>query len=271
MNDLQRKEFDLFAAFTAVCDRLGLPYFLVCGSALGAVKYKGFIPWDDDMDVGMLRDDYERFLREAPALLPEYYFLQSYKSEPAYPLIFAKLRDSRTTYVEKGIAHLQVNHGVYIDIFPLDGYPDSPREQKRLERKKRWYKTLLLASLQGNYSFKAKLAVGTMRLFGVHKRTPRILARYERLISRYAPETSALICNHGNWQGRLEYAPREQYGQGTIAEFEGLQARVPELYDAYLTQKYGDWRADLPPEEQIGHHYYTVMDLDTPYTEIPRS
>ena len=85
MNDLQRKEFDLFAAFTAVCDRLGLPYFLVCGSALGAVKYKGFIPWDDDMDVGMLRGDYERFLREAPALLPEYYFLQSYKSEPAYP------------------------------------------------------------------------------------------------------------------------------------------------------------------------------------------
>ena len=69
MNDLQRKEFDLFAAFTAVCDRLGLPYFLVCGSALGAVKYKGFIPWDDDMDVGMLRGDYERFLKAAPAVL----------------------------------------------------------------------------------------------------------------------------------------------------------------------------------------------------------
>jgi lipopolysaccharide cholinephosphotransferase len=270
MNDLQKKEFDLFACFADVCDRLGLPYYLVCGSALGAVKYGGFIPWDDDMDVGMLRADYERFLREAPALIPSHYFLQSYKSDPAYPLIFAKLRDSRTTYVEKGIAHLPVNHGVYIDIFPLDGYPDIPREQKRLERRKRFHKTLLLAALRGNYGPKARFAVGVMRFFGVHKRTGKILTRYEALISRYPPETSAVICNHGNWQGKLEYAPREQYGKGTVASFEGIPVRVPELYDAYLTQKYGDWRADLPPEQQVGHHYYTVMDLETPYTEMIR-
>ena len=268
MNDLQKKEFNLFACFADICERLGLRYFLVCGSALGAVKYGGFIPWDDDMDVGLLRPDYERFLKEAPALLPDEYFLQSFRSDPAYPLIFAKLRDSRTTYVERGIAHLPVNHGVYIDVFPLDGYPERPREQKRFERRKRFYKTLLLAPLECNYRFKARLAVNTMRLFGIHKRSAKILCRYEAFISRYAPADSALICNHGNWQGRLEYAPREQYGEGRDAMFEGMRVTVPENADAYLTQKYGDWRADLPEDKKVGHHYYTVMDLDTPYTEI---
>ena len=268
MNDLQKKEFELFASFVQVCEKLEIPYFLVCGSALGAVKYGGFIPWDDDMDVGLLREDYDRFLLHAPKLLPEWLFLQSFRSDPAYPMIFSKLRDSRTTYVEKSIAHLPINHGVYIDIFPLDGYPANPRDAKKLERRKSLYKLELMAALDGReFGFKARTVWRLMRILGFHKRTRAILEKYERLISRYDTDTSALICNHGNWQGKLEYAPREQYGQGSIWSFEGIQARVPELYDAYLTQKYKDWRADLPPEKQVGHHYYTVMDLETPYTE----
>ena len=77
-----------------------------------------------------------------------------------------------------------------------------------------------------------------------------------------------MICNHGNWQKSLEYAPKEHYGQGTTAEFEGMTVRIPEQYDEYLTRKYGDWRAELPPEQRVGHHYYTLMDLDTPYTQV---
>ena len=268
MNELQKKELHLFACFAKACKELGLTYFLVCGSALGAVKYRGFIPWDDDMDVGMLRKDYDRFMREAQPLLPEGIFLQNFRSDPAYPAIFGKIRDSNTTYVEKGIAHLPVNHGVYIDIFPLDGYPSDPREQKRFERRKRYYRTKLLAALEGNYSPRARMAVTAMRLLGIHKRTGKILEKYERLITAYPPESSAVICNHGNWQKALEYAPKEHYGQGTTAEFEGMTVIVPERYDEYLTRKYGDWRADLPPEKRVGHHYYTVMNLDVPYTQV---
>jgi hypothetical protein len=73
-------------------------------------------------------------------------------------------------------------------------------------------------------------------------------------------------CNHGNWQGKLEYAPRWQYGKGVWATFEGLRVRVPEAADAYLTQKYGDWRADLPDEQKVGHHFYEVCDLEKSYT-----
>ena len=265
MNQLQQKQFELLSCFVELCEALRIPYFLVCGSALGAVKYGGFIPWDDDVDVALLRPDYDRFLREAPALLPEGMFLQTFRSDPAYPHLFAKLRDSRTTFVEREVAHLPMNHGVFIDVFPLDGYPTEKREQKQLERRKGLYKRLLLSAFHGDFRLRTRMGVKIMRLFGVHKRTAGILAKYEEMISAYPPATSSILCNHGNWQGMLEYAPREQYGEGRSASFEGLTVRIPAEAEAYLTQKYGDFRADPPPQEQRGHHNCTVVDLEMAY------
>ena len=109
--------------FVQICDRLQMEYFMLCGSALGAIKYGGFIPWDDDIDVGLYREDYERFCKEAPMLLPKKFFLQNYASDPDFPAIYSKLRDSSTTSIEKSVAKLPINHGISIDIFPLDGYP----------------------------------------------------------------------------------------------------------------------------------------------------
>ena len=267
MNQLQQTELALLQCFTEICEQLGISYFLVCGSALGAAKYKGFIPWDDDVDVGMYRADYDRFLKEAPALLPERFFLQTYESDPHYPNIFAKLRDSCTTYIEKAVAHVPMHHGIYIDIFPLDGYPADQAEQDRLEKKKSFYKRMLSCVYDVPRSRKGSIIVRLMRLTGIHKKTGTYLRKYEKLIASYPTEGSEKICNHGNWQGKLEYAPHAQYGEGTWADFEGLRVRIPEQYDAYLTQKYGDWRADLPEDQKVGHHYYSVCDPDRPYTE----
>ena len=269
MNELQKIEFDILRECIRIMDAHDLRYYLVCGSALGAVKYGGFIPWDDDMDIGLFREDYERFCEIAPRELPEYYFLQNYQTDPAFPAIFSKVRDSRTTYIEKSASELEICHGVYIDVFPLDGYPESKSEARRLERKKKLY-TLSLASafcISESYSAKAKLFFKAERALGLHKRTAKTVASYEKLIAKYPTDSSRLICNHGNWQGRLEYAPREQYGNGAWASFEGLPVRIPERFDEYLTQKYGDWRADLPEEKKVGHHYYEILDLSRPYTE----
>ncbi len=270
MNSLQKKQLELLTYFVHACEALGLSYYLVCGSALGAVKYHGFIPWDDDIDVGMLREDYDRFFREAQPLLPEGIFLQNYQSDSAYPHIFGKLRDSRTTFVEKGTAHLPMNHGVFIDIFPLDGYPTDRREQRWFEWRKIWYQRWLLSAFYADYKWKTRLAVKVMRLLGVQNHTAKILAKYEKMISSYSPDDSPLICNHGNWQGTLEYAPRSQYGEGLLGEFEGMRVRIPSNYDAYLTQKYGDWRADPPSDDRIGHHHFELLDIEKPYTETLR-
>lgn len=267
MNELQRIEFDLLKNFVEICEKLDLNYYLVCGTALGAVKYNGFIPWDDDIDVALCRNDYNVFCEKAQELLPEGVFLQTYITDKGYPCIFAKLRNSNTTYIEKSYRKILMNQGVYIDVFPLDGYPNDVKIQKRLERKKLFYKLELLSVFDTNCSLKVKILRRIFRILGIHKRTNDILSKYEKMISAYPIESSNVWCNHGNWQGQLEYAPKEQYGNGVIMDFEGLKVRVPERYDEYLTQKYGDWRADLPKEKQNGHHYYSVMDLSKPYTE----
>ena len=267
MTDLQTCELNILREVIAICDRLQIPYYMVCGSALGAVKYQGFIPWDDDVDIGMFREDYERFLREAPALLPDCLFLQNFRTDKGFPQIYSKIRDGRTTYMEKSVAHIDMHHGVYIDVFPLDGYPVDASEAKTLETKKTIYKLISESPFEFPRSSKVALFTKLIRALGIHRRLYPWLEKYDRLISSYSTDKSDVICNHGNWQGRLEYAPKEQYGSGTMMLFEGMRVRVPEHYDDYLTQKYGDWRADLPTDQQKGHHDYTVMDLNRPYTE----
>ena len=267
MNPLQQKELEMLKIFVEICDKLGLKYYLVCGSALGAVKYGGFIPWDDDIDVALTREDYRVFCQEAQALLPEGIFLQTHETDPRYPWISAKLRDSRTTYIETPSREMRINHGVYLDVFPLDGYPTRSSEIRKLEIYKDYQKLLLLSAYRGTYSLKVRILLNIFRFLGVHRRTAKIVSRLQKALSAYSTEGSVLWCNHANWQGKLEYAPREHYGQGRMVKFEGLDVRVPEKYDEYLTQKYGDWRADLPEEQKVGHHYYEIMDLEKSYIE----
>lgn len=267
MTDLQKVEFDILHCFIQICDKLHLPYYLVCGSALGAVKYGGFIPWDDDVDVALPRDAYEIFLKEAPALLPSHLFLQNYKSEPHFTHCFSKLRNSNTTYIEKSVAHAPIHHGVCIDIFPIDGYPSGRVPSIVLEIRKKVFLSMMSANYHVPHSWKGTIFASIGKVLGYCKKPDTKLRKYTDMISKYPVQTSEVWCNHGNWQGKLEYAPRWHYGNGTWADFEGLKVRVPENYDAYLTQKYGDWRADLPKEQQVGHHYYAVCDLTRPYTD----
>lgn len=264
MNDLQRTEFEILQEVIEICEKLDIRCFLLCGSALGAAKYQGFIPWDDDVDLGMYREDYVRFLREAPQYLPAHLFLQTHRTDPAYPQIFAKVRNSNTTYIEKSVSGVNMHHGIGVDIFPLDGYPAEKIQQDRLERKKKIY-TRLLSCVYSGGNWKVRALRVCLRMLGVHRRTGQILDRYEQMIASYPVEASGIVCNHGNWQGKLEYFTTKQFGDGAWSRFEGIRVRIPEDYDAYLTQKYGAWREDLPPEQQVGHHYYAVCDPTVSY------
>lgn len=266
MNRLQAKEHELLRNFIQICERLGLSYYLVCGSALGAVKYGGFIPWDDDIDVGLPREDYEVFIAKAQPMLPKHIFLQNYHTDRHYPQIYSKLRDSNTTYIETSASKLDIHHGIYIDIFPLDGYPKSKCAQMRLELRKSVYHRLMAAAYLPDRWWKSALYL-PLRLLGFHRRTAKTAAKYERLVSQYSTADSLIWCNHGNGRGRREYAERSQYGDGKEAVFEGLTVKIPEQINAYLTQKYGDWRAELPECQKVGHHYYTMLDTEKPYTE----
>lgn len=261
MTELQQTELEILKQLDKACKELDIPYFLVCGSALGAVKYRGFIPWDDDIDVAMYREDYERFCKDAPKLLPKRFFLQNSKSDPAFAHIYSKLRDSHTTYIEKAAAHLPIHHGAFIDVFPLDGYPKSKVAQRILELRKRVYNSMLLSA----FAVEGRLQ-SVWRHLGVHKKTAAIIRRYDRMIRKYRTEDSQILCNHGNWQGVLDYTSVEVFEKGTPMFFENLEIMVPVRYHEYLVQKYGNYMEDLPQSEQKGHHTYLICDCQNPYT-----
>lgn len=274
MTDLQKKEIELLKLLIEVCNKFNLTYYLVCGSALGAVKYSGFIPWDDDIDVALPRKDYEIFLDVAQKHLPSWCFLQNYRTEFQFHLLGTKLRDSRTTYVEKSCERLNINHGVFIDVFPLDGKWESAKDQRKFNKLKKIFEGRRRVNLNYNrlsrpgiWDIRTNYYYLMNRLFGLYSETRTSISNYDRFISMYSTETSSVWCNHANSPSELEYVPKEQYGEGIWVEFEGLKVRIPEKFDEYLTQKYGDWRADLPLEQQVGHHYYEVMDLERPYTD----
>ncbi len=274
MTELQTVELELLRQFLAVCEREGLTYYMVCGSALGAVKYGGFIPWDDDIDVALPRADYERFCRVAPGLLPDWCFLQNYRSEPLYYRLGSKLRDSRTTFAEVMAERLDIHHGVFIDIFPLDVQWRSPADEREFRRRRAVFEAARRVRLHYRRLSPENLPMLRTNLYrllyllsGYRSDTAAEVEAFDRYISSFPPGERDIWCNHANSTSPTEYAPREQYGDGVPFPFEGLTVRVPTQYDAYLTQKYGDWRADPPPEEQVGHHGCAVFDLHRPYTE----
>ena len=269
MNELQKIEMELFQCFEAVCQKLNLNYFLVCGSALGAARHEGTIPWDDDFDVGMYREDYNKFMELAPTLLPDGMFLQNYKSDPKFPYVFSKLRNSNTTFIQTILSDLDINHGIYMDIFPLDGYPENPKERKRLESKKRSYlrQTNCAMKMPKSIPLRGKISVALFRTLGCHKRTAKILAKYEELISQYPVQCSKIICNHGTWYGERDYIAAEYYGKGSDAIYEGMKVRVPEQCDKYLTALYGDWRTPPSLDKQKPSHHCDILDTQKPYTE----
>lgn len=268
MTELQEKEFELLRLFVGLCEQLKLRYYLVCGSALGAVKYRGFIPWDDDVDVALPREDYEMFLSKAPDLVPEGIFLQNYRTDPEYPGLGSKLRNSRTTFIEKEAMKIPMNHGIFIDIFPLDGYPEPIREQRRFERQKWfWYRrryTALIPVLHRDPGLTLRSIA--RQTFGVYTPSAKACRQTEALFARYPLSESRLWCNFANSMKKVEYMPCEIYGDGVFAAFEGLRVRIPANFDAYLRRKYGDYTLDPPKKAQTASHGY-IIDTQRPYTE----
>ena len=139
LEKLKRIELNILQEYIKACEILGLNYCLIGGTLLGAIRHKGFIPWDDDIDVAMPRKDYEVFIREAQKVLPNNLFVQSFLSDSHLPYNFCKVRDNNTTFIETATQKRKIHHGVFIDVFPLDNYPEDKELSQKIQKKKRRY------------------------------------------------------------------------------------------------------------------------------------
>lgn len=267
MKNLQKIELDILEDFISVCKKLDLQYFVIGGTLLGAIRHEGFIPWDDDIDIGMPRPDYERFLEYGQQYLKDSYFLQTYKTEYEYPYVFAKIRDCETTFIEKAIKTLKINHGVYIDIFPLDGYPSNKILQAVLNIRKRLYE-VKIASVQFSDKPKKRSFFGKIFFFIsdiLYKDVNKAVEKYDKLIKKFNYNKSNLIINYGGAWGEKEIVSKKYFCNGLIKKFATIDVVVPQDYNSYLTNIYGNYM-NLPPEEKrISHHYTELVDLNKSY------
>ena len=135
LHAIQKIEKEILQEFINACNKLNIEYIVYGGTLLGQVLYGDMIPWDDDIDVGLTRENYNRFLQEAPDILSKEYVIQSPYNEKKSPFSYTKLRKVGTKYIEKYNHKLNIEKGIYIDIYPVDNIPDSEEL-----RKKQWKK-----------------------------------------------------------------------------------------------------------------------------------
>lgn len=261
LRKLQNIQLDILKEYIRICKKYHLQYFLIGGSCLGAVRHQGFIPWDDDIDVGMPREDYEKFLEVAVNELPRSYFLQTAKTDPHYPLNFAKIRHNQTAFLESAVAHLEINHGVYMDIFPIDGYSSSLRLKWKIKRLK-WgiEKAFTLKEWRSKFkSMCVRMSTATLRDY--HKTRDILNATVKK--HRY-DACDTVISHFGAW-GEKEVFAKDVFGQGSLGIFEGLEVMLPADPDFYCRQLYGNYMEYPPVEKRVTHHRCEIIDLDKSY------
>ncbi len=245
-----------------ICDLHGISYMLFAGSALGAVRHEGFIPWDDDLDVVMLREDYERFLALAPRELDrETFFLQA-EFTPEWPMFFSKMRLNGTTCLEKYHPKCPHHQGVYVDIFPCDRAYDN-----QILRKLQYYasKIIIAKSLdQRGYdtdSTGKKLVMALCRLI---PRKP--LLKFCRPKGAGQSELVHVFLGGGAAYDRSVF-PGQWIREKQDGTFEGGTYPISAHYDALLTTLYGDYRRIPPEEERSVKEHSILVDLEHSYED----
>ena len=245
-----------------ICKKHDIPYMLFSGTMLGAVREGGFIPWDDDADIVMLRDAYEKFLQVAPEELGAEFFLQKEFSEH-WPMFFSKLRKNGTTCIERYIPKDPETHmGVYVDIFPCDNLYES-----EFLRKVQFgaSKIVIAKSLdQRGYLTESKLKK-------VFQSCCRLLPKklFARFVQHRKGTDERMV--HTFFGGASKYEkniyPRVWFSETITMQFENYPFPVSAHYPELLTQLYGDYMVPPPPEKRQCKVHAEIVDLEHSYEE----
>lgn len=279
MNDIQSHLLIILKEFIRVAEKHHLRWWANAGTALGAVRHKGFIPWDDDIDVMLPREDYEKFLKLQYEYEGTPFFIQTWQKDPHYPYCFAKLRDSSTTYIESYYPLNRMNHGLWIDIFPIDGmsYKDKPREKCAGRIKYVWYMTYM--SYPGNllrsfhsYTFFKDLALNFVGCLGFMLNPFHVRQRaIEKHVRHLVFNKSKLVGCYFDFDTKHAAMDKDIFDDFVMMPFEDVKVKIPKNYDKYLTMLYGDYMTPPPVEKQVGQHKNKGCDLNVGYKEYMKN
>ena len=260
LRKVQLAQLDIAKEIKRVCAENEIEYWLDSGTLLGAIRHKGFIPWDDDLDLGMKREHYERFLRIAPQKLGPEYYLQTWESDNEYGFPFAKVRKNGTVYIESKAQNSKAHNGIYVDIFPYDGYGADRKQGLGIDIIK-----IIMRNKSHVYTWKQAGRTDYTKLI---KNIPALLISpflsRRKLIDKY--QELATLFNDKPFD---YYFPQgiSAYGKWIIpcsavegmieVPFEDTTFTAPKGFSDYLTYAYGDYM-QLPPEDRRENRHQII-------------
>lgn len=258
MKQVQDCIYEIFVEFDRVCQKHGLKYSMEGGTLLGAVKFGDFVPWDDDIDVVMVREDYEKFLKVAPKELDGKFFLQSFNSMKQFPLSYAKLCLNGTKICDYAYSHIkEMNHGVFMDIFPVDNViPEKLSKQVGI-----------IGLLTGARVIKLKVNFGIKgaRLF-VYKLLSllpmeMIIGMINKACTKYNKKDTGYIYEVCNSNKKFKPCESRMYKEHVKIKFRDGEFMAVKDYDKFLKSRFGEnYMSEMPDEDKrIPSHHQTVV------------
>ena len=262
MELLHKVDVDIVKEVVRICDKYDLKYYMLGGSMLGAIRHKGFIPWDDDIDLGMPREDYETFLELAEKELPDYLKAVNYRNDPNYMYYITRILDTQTKVIEERIGNDNKYTNASIDIFPIDGTPNNAILRKIYFFRVLYHRALMSLCYKDSIdrkrkrSKKEKLLLWVMEKIPVEKLTTpyKQKCKIDKLLRSQPVKGAKYIGNIMGAYRTREIVPAEYYGEGAMYPFEDIQLRGLSMYHEYLAYTYGDYM-QLPPEESRKTHF----------------
>lgn len=262
---IQEVELEILKDFMDICDRHGLDYFGIAGTGIGALRHHGFIPWDDDIDVAMPRDDFEKLLPLVEKEMGDKYLIMNAERYPNYPLMTTRMTMRGTKFKEEALKNIDAPLGIFLDLYPLDKVSDNPKEARRQARDAWfWSKILILRSIPfpmlGFSGWKAKiihaicgLAHLVLSILHVPKTWIYKKAYEAETRSNHYTKTKNLDFFCGTTPYMNLYAVKDIYPLRKLP-FEDVELNFPHNLHNNLTGMYGDYM-QLPPEEKRKNHY----------------
>lgn len=267
LRKLQLLEVNLLLKFQQICEANNLTYYFTGGGLIGALRHGGFIPWDDDMDIVMPRDDYDKFVRICKNGCEDDYGLIHYETDidPHWHTVYSKFVDTQSI-IERPLAFQAYKDYVWIDILPVDGMPNN--------RIRRWWHMkhvlllrywLVLTDIEHLAALKKRPFYETwilnffniIPLFKIFN-TKKVAGIVERCMRKYKIQDSMYCCNLiGKYRSR-EIQLKNRWGIPETLFFEGIPVKVPALYHEFQTHMYGDYMK-LPPENERIAHAVTLL------------
>ena len=262
VREIQQMELGIMEYIHEVCNKIGVKYFLAYGSLIGAVRHQGFIPWDDDMDICMLRDDYEKLQDYLIANPSERYQVMSYKNNRNYVYPFMKVRDNQTYLIEEDV-RIDSNMGIYVDIFPVDGYEDDQAFKDKMTTiiKKRQLSCYTFKGITNKNSFINSLIRYASVIAFYFTDTNKYVKQIDELAKTRKVEDYELVdyliykdMNKPVWK-------REWLKDVTFGHFEGRDFLIPVNFHELLTSDYGNYMQFPPVEQQVSHHDFRLWKI----------